>query len=133
MKQSVEEEKKLVSAVEPFGTTSWAKIAANVPGRNEKQCRDKWHTANYKCLWHTMSTKEPVPTAISHWTREEENKLVSAVETFGTAIWAKIAANIPGRTTKQCWSKWHKMSTKKAAPTATSQWMREKKRSWCLR
>jgi hypothetical protein len=30
-----EEEKKLTSAVDTLGATSWAKIAANVLGRNE--------------------------------------------------------------------------------------------------
>jgi hypothetical protein len=37
------EEKRLVSAVATLGTTSWAKIAVNVPGRNEIQCSSsKW-------------------------------------------------------------------------------------------
>jgi hypothetical protein len=40
---TLEEEQKLASAVETLGTTSWAKIAVNIPGRNEIQCRTKWH------------------------------------------------------------------------------------------
>jgi hypothetical protein len=37
-----QEESKLVADVDIYGTSSWAKIAVNVPGRNEKQCYQKW-------------------------------------------------------------------------------------------
>jgi hypothetical protein len=95
---TLEEEKKLVSAiVDTLGTTSWASIAANIPGRDEKQCRQKWRNMS----------KKAAATSIGTWTVvEEENKLTSAVETFGTTSWATTAANVPGRNEKQCRQKW---------------------------
>jgi hypothetical protein len=46
---TVEEEKKLVSAVETSGTVNnWSKIAANIPGRSEIQCRSKWWNMSRK-------------------------------------------------------------------------------------
>jgi hypothetical protein len=101
----VEEEKKLASAVETFGAHNWAKVAVNVPGRNEKQCSSKWHYLSSKAS----------ATASGAWTVEEENKLASAVETVGTTSWAKIAMNVPGRNKSQCQSKWQNMSKKAAA------------------
>jgi hypothetical protein len=59
----VEEEKQLASAVETFGIFSWAKIAANVPGRNETQCSNK--------KWWNMSMKA-VACASGAWAVEEE-------------------------------------------------------------
>jgi hypothetical protein len=99
---TVQEEKKLVSAVESLGTASWAKVAANIPGRNEIQCCNKWQ----------YLSKKAAATASGTWTAEVEKKLVSAVETFGTASWTKIAGNVPGRNENQCKSKWHSMSRK---------------------
>jgi predicted lipoprotein with Yx(FWY)xxD motif len=108
---TVEEEKKLVSAVETFGATSWANVAANVPGRNETQCSKKWRTMSQKVA----------ATASGTWTVEEEKKLASAVETFGATSWANIAANVPGRNESQCSNKWQRMS-KKVAATASGTW-----------
>jgi hypothetical protein len=63
---TVEEEKMLVSTVETFGTTSWADIAANVPGRNEIQCCSKW----------VRMSKKAATTSSGTWMLEEEMKLV---------------------------------------------------------
>jgi Myb-like DNA-binding protein BAS1 len=72
---TAEEEKKLASAVETFGAHNWGKVAANVPGRSENQCSNKWRTMS----------KRAAATASGAWTvEEEEKKLASAVETFGT-------------------------------------------------
>jgi hypothetical protein len=70
----VEEEQKLVYVVETFGTSSWVKLAANVPGRSENQCSSKWRSVSRKAS----------ATASGAWTVEEEKKLASAVETFDT-------------------------------------------------
>jgi hypothetical protein len=57
-------------------------------------------------------------TMRKRWTVEEEHMLTSAVKTFGTTNWPKIAANV-GRNKVQCKSKWSNMS-RKAAATATA-------------
>ena len=40
---SVEEDAKLRSLVEEHGMQQWALIASNMPERNGKQCRERWH------------------------------------------------------------------------------------------
>jgi hypothetical protein len=169
---AVEEEKKLASAVDTFGTTSWAKIAANVPGRSEIQCYNKWKNISSKAAstvsgtwtveeekklasavdtfgspnwaniavnvtgrnekqscyfkWQCLSRK--ASSAVSGtWTVEEETKLASAVETFGTTSWAKIAANVPGRSEIQCIKKWKNISSK-AASTVSGTWTVEEEK-----
>jgi hypothetical protein len=109
---AVEEEKKLASAVEAFGSHTWARIAVNVPRRNENQCSSKW--------W-SMSSKASATATAKIWSVEEEKKLVSAVETLGTSSWVKLAANVPGRSETQCWSKWRAMSRKSTATTRIDQ------------
>jgi hypothetical protein len=108
---TVVEEKKLASAVETFGTNKWAKVAANVPGRNKSQCYTKWYYLSRMAASTTSGT----------WTVEEEKQLVSAVATFGTVSWDNVAAHVPGRSEKQCTSKWGEMS-KKVAATARGTW-----------
>jgi hypothetical protein len=94
----------LASAVETFGSTSWANIAANVPGRSENQCYQKWQR---------MSSKASATVRVA-WTVEEEKKLTSAVETFGAHNWAEIVKMVPGRKESQCYRKWQCMSGENA-------------------
>jgi hypothetical protein len=113
------EEKKLVSAVETFGTTDWAKIAANFPGRSGKLCSRKWQ----------YLTKKATGTSCSTWTLAEENKLVSAVEvsaveTRGAHNWAEIAEKVPNRNKTQCYTKYNYLS-RKATATAYGNWTEE--------
>jgi hypothetical protein len=108
---TLEEEQKLASAVETLGTTSWAKIDVNIPGRNEIQCSQKWR----------RMPKKAAATSSGAWTVEEEKKLVYSVETLGTTGWAKVAANVPGRSDTQCSNKWQKMSQMDAT-TASGVW-----------
>jgi hypothetical protein len=90
-----------------IGTASWAKTAANVLGRSESQCYQKWWNMSRKASgeqnwasiavivqgrseiqcarrWQYLSTKKVAGTTGSIWTPEEEKKLTSAVETYGT-------------------------------------------------
>jgi hypothetical protein len=110
-------EDQLVSDVETYGARNWGKVAVNVPGRNEIQCRDKWR----------KMSKKAATTASGAWTVEEEKKLVSAVETFGTTSWTNIAADVPGRSENQCRSKWWNIS-RKAGTTASGHWTGEEEK-----
>jgi myb proto-oncogene protein len=101
---TVEEEKKLASAVETFGATSWANIAANVPGRNDRQCSNKWQ----------RMSKKVAATASGTWTVEEEMKLAYAVETYYGGNWAEIAKMFPGRNESQCHQQWLRVSEETA-------------------
>jgi hypothetical protein len=40
------------------------------------------------------------------WSAEEDELLISAVETFGMASWGLVASKIPGRSGKQCRERW---------------------------
>jgi 5-methylcytosine-specific restriction endonuclease McrA len=100
----VEEEKKLVYAVETLGAASWAKVAANVPGRNDRQCSNKWRSMS----------KKTAATASGAWTVEEENKLVYAIETYYGRNWADIAKMFPGRNESQCHQQWLRVAEETA-------------------
>ena len=39
----LQEDKKLVSLVDTLGAKKWSQIANHLPGRIDKQCRERWH------------------------------------------------------------------------------------------
>jgi hypothetical protein len=41
------------------------------------------------------------------WVEDEDIKLNDAVQTHGDNNWVAVAALVPGRTKKQCYSRWH--------------------------
>jgi hypothetical protein len=41
------------------------------------------------------------------WKEDEDIKLKNAVQEHGGKDWVAIAVLVPGRTTKQCWTRWH--------------------------
>ena len=73
-----EEDETVVRLVGVYGPTHWAAIASNLPGRNGKQCRDRWHQQldpNIK--------RDP-------WTEEEDRVLTEAVHELGSK-WTEIS------------------------------------------
>lgn len=90
-----EEDNFLRTAVQIYGdkTEKWAKIAACVPGRTNKNCRKRW--------FHSLdpSLKKGA------WTDEEDHLLRTGVQLF-VGQWSKIAERIPGRTDDQCAKRW---------------------------
>ncbi|KAF9961808.1 hypothetical protein BGZ72_001724 [Mortierella alpina] len=90
-----EEDEYLRAAVQLYGdkTEKWAKIAACVPGRTNKNCRKRW--------FHSLdpSLKKGA------WTEEEDELLRTGVEKF-KGQWSKIAERIQGRTDDQCAKRW---------------------------
>ncbi|KAG0292341.1 hypothetical protein BGZ96_004301 [Linnemannia gamsii] len=90
-----EEDEFLRAAVQTYGdkTEKWAKIAACVPGRTNKNCRKRW--------FHSLDPslkKGP-------WTEEEDHLLRTGVQKF-KGQWSKIAERIQGRTDDQCAKRW---------------------------
>jgi hypothetical protein len=77
-----------------YGPISWHKVAAHLPGRNNKDCRKRWH-------YSIASTIRK-----GTWTREEDEKLREAVEQYG-ARWSKIAEAVGTRNGDQCWKRWY--------------------------
>ncbi|XP_044309095.1 snRNA-activating protein complex subunit 4 [Varanus komodoensis] len=88
------EDALLLKAVAKYGPRDWYKIRAEVPGRTDTQCRDRYlHALHY-------DIKK------GKWSEEEERKLVELTEKYGVGHWAKIAAELPHRSGSQCLSKW---------------------------
>ncbi|XP_066111827.1 snRNA-activating protein complex subunit 4 isoform X2 [Saccopteryx bilineata] len=94
---SPEEDAKLLQAVAKYGEQEWYKIRAEVPGRSDAQCRDR-----YLSRLHFSLKK-------GRWNSEEEEKLIELIEKHGVGHWAKIASELPQRTGSQCLSKWKAM------------------------
>ncbi|KAG0206725.1 hypothetical protein BGX28_001870 [Mortierella sp. GBA30] len=90
-----EEDEYLRAAVQLYGdkTEKWAKIAACVPGRTNKNCRKRW--------FHSLDPK----LKKGAWTEEEDRLLRTGVQIF-KGQWSKIAERIPGRTDDQCAKRW---------------------------
>ncbi|KAK4170434.1 hypothetical protein QBC43DRAFT_197677 [Cladorrhinum sp. PSN259] len=93
-----EEDRRLSEAVAletpNHGPISWHKVAAHLPGRNNKDCRKRWHYS----IANTIRK--------GTWTREEDQKLRQAVEMYG-ARWSKIAEAVGTRNGDQCWKRWY--------------------------
>ncbi len=50
---------------------------------------------------------DPTTARAGRFTPDEDNKLKDAVQRHGGKDWDAIAALVPGRTRKQCSSRWH--------------------------
>ncbi|CAG8628972.1 3707_t:CDS:2, partial [Paraglomus brasilianum] len=90
-----EEDNLLRLTVTIFGDRPecWAKIAAFIPERSNKDCRKRW--------FHSLDpTLRKGP-----WTTEEDEILRKNVERYPNS-WSKIAKSIPGRTDDQCAKRW---------------------------
>jgi hypothetical protein len=83
----------LSQAVEEFGVTDWHRIAAAVPGRNPRQCRDRW--LNY------LSPD----VGNGPWTSEDDQLLMRRYEEFGPA-WRHIATFFDHRTEINVKNRW---------------------------
>jgi hypothetical protein len=68
---------------------SWAELAAMMPGRNCKQCRERWF-----CHLDPALTQEA-------WTAEEDAVLAAMVAVHGTC-WAKISEHMKNRSDAAC-------------------------------
>ena len=88
-----EEDKKLKALIQQFGEKNWNFIASMMPGRNRRQCKDRWEQ-------HLSPKVNNTP-----WTEEEEVLLKGLVQKFGND-WIKIARMFEGRPLPQVRNKW---------------------------
>ncbi|KAK8870588.1 hypothetical protein M9Y10_008474 [Tritrichomonas musculus] len=96
-----EEDEILKEWVNNNGEHFWSKVAAKLPGRIGKQCRERW----FNCLKPNIKKSE--------WTEEEDNKIIELQSTFGNK-WAKIAELVEGRTDNQIKNRWNSVLKKKS-------------------
>jgi hypothetical protein len=95
-----DEDIKLKDAVQTYSCKDWDAVAVLVPGRTKKQCCNRWHGALDPSI-------DQVSGRPGKWAEDEDSKLKDAVQTHGCKNWGAIAALVPGRTNRQCWSRWH--------------------------
>jgi len=90
-RQWTEEEDRIVCEhVRKTGPRKWSKIAANLPGRIGKQCRERWHN-------HLNPDIRKTP-----WTPEEDRIILQAHQKYGNQ-WSYIAKLLDGRSA--CWDR----------------------------
>jgi hypothetical protein len=92
------EDEMLHALVDRFGTGSWPEVAALMPGRNPRQCRDRWN--------HYLKQRTILP-----WTSPEDALLLRAVADMGRK-WDRIAALLPHRTNFDIRSRWHELTVR---------------------
>jgi len=88
------EEERLVALVELEGQKRWAVIAASMPGRTGKQCRERW-------LNHLRPDIRR-----GGWSEEEELTLAKGHLELGTR-WSALAQRLPGRTENAIKNRWN--------------------------
>ena len=103
---SEDEDRMLVFLVSQ-GHKNWGKVAAHMPGRTSKQCRERWNNYLDPTLIHTP------------FTDDEDEVLLKLQAEFGNK-WALISRQIPGRTENAVKLRYHALQKQLATGTLKS-------------
>ncbi|KAE9461286.1 hypothetical protein C3L33_06807, partial [Rhododendron williamsianum] len=84
---------------------NWERLASMyVPGRSGAECEAR---TPFQCLARYQRSLN-VSILKREWTEDDDDKLRSAVETFGKGNWQLVASTLEGRTGTQCSNRWIK-------------------------
>ena len=94
MPWNITDDIQLIDVVRRHGTRDWAAVSDLVPGRNSKQCRERW-----------MNHLSP-DVKNTDWTSKEDNMITTLQQEFGNK-WSKIAKRLVGRTDNAVKNRFH--------------------------
>lgn len=128
------EDKQLINNITKFGLNE-NRIIENL-NRTFEACRTRWYIKHNKNIEQKFQIIKKVKKQdeiyynclASLWSKNEENKLIQAIELHGTRDWNKISECInTGRSASGCYNKWRKL--KKYSDNSNHMQTRNPKRS----
>lgn len=109
MPWSKDEDVLLREAVETLGEVNWAAIAAVVKGRTSSQCNARW-----KLISNTGKK--------GRWDKAEVQRMLRAIEEFGTDDFLRIADRVGTRTAVQCRERYNNVDRPGLIKGSNAQW-----------